>query len=283
VIPPAPPVFIRQQPPKPKTPEPLVIREAPPKLPEQVSRKVITISGKKLPPPARKVIVERLPPLPPKPQSILIEKWLPYPEVKRKVIYNKWQSNAKIVKPKNLIINWETPKPKIKKEIRYLGVVKADPEEYSKRYKENLKDSNNLPSIVNEVPTPTGLVLAADQSIKMSQTISQTTKTSTIKSKFDNLNDTFELSEKRKLSTPLDRNRKIIILDDTFSLSSSFESKNEKERILSFIKEFNNSLVFDNLSTFSSIQSTKESGGNFHKIKSCSSIDKKIKFKHNRI
>ena len=39
---PAPPLIIRQQPPRPDTPEPLVIREAPPEAPCQVGRKVIT-------------------------------------------------------------------------------------------------------------------------------------------------------------------------------------------------------------------------------------------------
>ncbi len=47
IIAPAPPLVIRQQPPRPSTPEPLVLREAPPKPPIAVGRKVITISGKK--------------------------------------------------------------------------------------------------------------------------------------------------------------------------------------------------------------------------------------------
>ena len=56
---PAPPLIIRQQQTRGKTPEPLVIREMPPNEPKPVGRKLITISGKKLPPPPRKVIVER--------------------------------------------------------------------------------------------------------------------------------------------------------------------------------------------------------------------------------
>ncbi len=62
-----------------------VIREAPPSPPEQIGRKVITVSGKRLPPPPRKVVVERLAPLPTKPQSVIIERWLPYSQVKRRV------------------------------------------------------------------------------------------------------------------------------------------------------------------------------------------------------
>ena len=59
LAPPAPPLVIRQQPPRPSTPEPLIIREAPPTPPNVVGRKVITISGKTLPPPPRKVVIER--------------------------------------------------------------------------------------------------------------------------------------------------------------------------------------------------------------------------------
>ena len=56
-------MVIRQQPPRPETPAPLIVREAPPRPPAAVGQKVITISGKRLPPPPRKVIIERLDPL----------------------------------------------------------------------------------------------------------------------------------------------------------------------------------------------------------------------------
>jgi hypothetical protein len=114
--PPAPPLVIRQQPPRPTTPPPLVVREAPPPPPPPIGRKVITISGKSIPPPPRKVIIERLPPLPTKPQSVIIERWLPYKQIKRKVIYSKAggaQSDAVVVKPKNVIIQWEPPKVQV--------------------------------------------------------------------------------------------------------------------------------------------------------------------------
>ncbi len=72
---------------------------------------MITISGKRVPPPPRKVIIERLAPIPPKPQSVIIERWLPYSQVKRRVVFNK-QCNEKepiVVKPKNIIVQWEAP------------------------------------------------------------------------------------------------------------------------------------------------------------------------------
>jgi hypothetical protein len=99
VSPPGPPIILRQQPPRPQTPEPIVVRERPPNPPEQVGRKVITISGKKLPPPPRKVVIERLAPLPSKPQSVIIERWLPYAQSKRRVIYNKPSRLDPIVMP----------------------------------------------------------------------------------------------------------------------------------------------------------------------------------------
>ena len=59
VIPPAPPVLIRQQPKRPETPTPLVIREMPPQAPPRIEKKVVYVPGRKMPPPPRKVIVER--------------------------------------------------------------------------------------------------------------------------------------------------------------------------------------------------------------------------------
>lgn len=56
---PAPPLIIRQQPPRAPTPEPIIIREKPPEPPKPVGPKVITISGKVLPPPPRKVNFSR--------------------------------------------------------------------------------------------------------------------------------------------------------------------------------------------------------------------------------
>ena len=166
---PPPPLIIRQQPPRPLTPEPLIIREAPPEPPTSVfPRKVTVISGKAGPPPPRKVIFERLPELPARPQSILIERWLPYKTPKRKVIYEQTSSNVVFAKPKNVIIQWEAPKAHIKREVKYLGIVRADPVEYSKRFGSELKQFNKLPNIVHEVKTPEGLKLATENNLNAS-------------------------------------------------------------------------------------------------------------------
>lgn len=119
---PAPPIIIRQHPARPETPEPLIIREAPPTPPAQLDKKIIKISGKRLPPPPRRVIIERLAPLPNKPQPIVVERWLPYPSMKRKVLFHR-SSDALALppKPKNLIIQWQEPEVQIRTEFKYLG------------------------------------------------------------------------------------------------------------------------------------------------------------------
>ncbi len=163
ITPPAPPLIIRQQPPRPLTPQPLVVREAPPQPPVQVGRKIITISGKKIPPPPRKVVIERLAPLPSKPQSVIIERWLPYNQVKRRVIYQKSKETEPLLtKPKNVIIQWETPQVQIKKEFKDLGVIRANPHEYINRYGQVLKNAGELPSFVLEIQPPKGVILASE-------------------------------------------------------------------------------------------------------------------------
>ena len=66
---PAPPIIIRQAPPRPVTPDELVIREAPPKTPPRVDPKTIRLRGKILPPPPRKMIIEKLAADPVKPPN----------------------------------------------------------------------------------------------------------------------------------------------------------------------------------------------------------------------
>lgn len=163
LIPPAPPLIVRQQPLRPSTPEPLLVREAPPQPPAQVGRKIITIGGKGIPPAPRKVIIERLAALPSKPQSVMIERWLPYSGVKRRVIYNKPnQPDPVIVKPKNVIVQWEAPNVNVRKDIKYLGVIRANPVEYVQRYLGSLTEAKELPQFVKDIKTPDNLVLAAE-------------------------------------------------------------------------------------------------------------------------
>ena len=162
---PAPPLIIRQHPTRAATPEPLVIREVPPEPPTPLGTKKIIISGKNLPPPPRKVIIERLAPLPNKPQNVIIERWLPYTPQKRKVILNKYDTvSPHIYKPRNLVIQWETPDVSVKQQVKYLGVIRANPVEYVRRYGSSLKQANELPDYVHNIKTPPDVgVLAADK------------------------------------------------------------------------------------------------------------------------
>ena len=49
-------------------------------------------------------------PLPSKPQAVLIERWLPYSQAKRRVIFQRSnERDPMIVKPRNVIIQWEAP------------------------------------------------------------------------------------------------------------------------------------------------------------------------------
>jgi len=163
---PAPPLIIRQAAARADTPEPLVVREAPPQPPAPVGPKRITISGKKNPPPPRKVVIERLAPLPSKPQNVIVERWLPYAETKRRVVFNKAaEVKAEVATPRNVIVQWEAPSVNVRKEVKYLGVIKANPAEYVQRYGAELKVHTALPQFVLDIKTPSEVgQLAAENS-----------------------------------------------------------------------------------------------------------------------
>merc|ERR1739836_151878 len=165
---PAPPLIIRQAAARADTPEPLVVREAPPQPPAPVGPKRITISGKKNPPPPRKVVIERLAPLPSKPQNVIVERWLPYAETKRRVVFNKAaEVKAEVATPRNVIVQWEAPSVNVRKEVKYLGVIKANPAEYVQRYGAELKVHTALPQFVLDIKTPSEVgQLAADHQAK---------------------------------------------------------------------------------------------------------------------
>lgn len=102
-------------------------------------------------------------PLPNKPQSIIIERWLPYKQVKRKVIFARSTDRSSFSqKPKNIIVQWQTPQVRIQKEFKDLGIVKANPLEYVQRYGASLKRALELPHFVKEIKPPNGIELAAE-------------------------------------------------------------------------------------------------------------------------
>lgn len=113
------------------------------------------------------MVIERLAPIPSKPQSVVVERWLPYNDsIKRRVIFRAAPPDPVLIKPRNVIVQWEAPNVNIRQEIKYLGVVRANPAEYVEKYGDSLKSSNDLPVIVNQIQTPEGITLAADHVAK---------------------------------------------------------------------------------------------------------------------
>ena len=81
------------------------------------------------------MVIERLAPLPAKPQNVIVERWLPYAEAKRRVIFNRAaEVKAEVATPRNVIVQWEAPRVNVRKEVKYLGVIRANPAEYVQRY-----------------------------------------------------------------------------------------------------------------------------------------------------
>ncbi len=110
------------------------------------------------------MVVERLAPMPPKPQPVIVERWMPYDQnQKRRVIYQCPPPDPVVCKPKNIIVQWETPDYCVKKDIKHLGVVCANPCEYIKKYGPCLKKSCDLPQFVKDIPPQCGVELAANK------------------------------------------------------------------------------------------------------------------------
>jgi hypothetical protein len=112
------------------------------------------------------VIIERLPPIPSKPQSLIIERWLPYAPLKRRVIFQRADAAAAAAaKAKNVIVQWERPTVRVRQEFKDLGVVRANPSEYSARYGATLKRTADLPLFVRDMKPPPGLTLAGQAAV----------------------------------------------------------------------------------------------------------------------
>ena len=53
---------------------------------------------------------------------------MPYAEGgKRRVVFNKAAAVAEAVNPRNVIVQWEEPRVNIRQEVKYLGVIRANP------------------------------------------------------------------------------------------------------------------------------------------------------------
>ena len=116
-----------------------------------------------IPPPPRKVIVERLPVIPPPPQNIMVERWLGYDEQVRRVVFQPAPKLIPAPAPKNILIEWDSPEVVVDKQIKYLGVTQANPEDYIAKHGASLVDSSKLPLlVVNHFKAPQGERFAAD-------------------------------------------------------------------------------------------------------------------------
>lgn len=98
----------------------------------------------------RVVIFERLAQLPHKPQSVLIDRWLPYTQQKRKIIYQPPPPDPVCHVSRNAIIQWGTPTVVIKRRIKNLGVIHAEPSEYVSKYGASLKTFYQLPQFAKD-------------------------------------------------------------------------------------------------------------------------------------
>jgi hypothetical protein len=135
-------LVIRQRPPLPITPPPIVIRERPPIPPPIEPSRIINKYLPAPPPPSRKVIVERQAPLPQKPQPIIIEKWLPYkPPPERRVVVERAQPLLERSIQKNTVITYDPPHIDLVKNVRDLGTVRVDPHMYTEQYGAHLSSS----------------------------------------------------------------------------------------------------------------------------------------------
>lgn len=159
-IAPAPPLIVRQAPPRPPLPPPLVLREAPPQPPARIPEQLLLVPGKVLAPPARKVVVERLPPIPPKPQQIFLEKWLPFKQQKRRVVFQPAEPDCVLPSPRNLVIQWDAPEVEITREYKNLGTHLANPDEYVRRYGSELLRHEEFKQAAARIGAPDSVVVS---------------------------------------------------------------------------------------------------------------------------
>ncbi|CAF4991215.1 unnamed protein product, partial [Rotaria socialis] len=148
--PPAPaPLRIRQQaPPLPQQP-PMILRERPPLKPASVASQTVVRNLPPIPLPPRSVVIERIPPAPPKPRDIIIERWLPYgPMAQRKTIVQRAEAAKAYQKPRNIILQYESPQVRVIRQFQRFGVTLENPEEYIRRYGATLFDT---PSLLQQV------------------------------------------------------------------------------------------------------------------------------------
>jgi hypothetical protein len=117
-----------------------------------IEKKVITVPSKSSSPMKRKLIIEYITEIPVKTEHILPKK-----QATREAINSK---------PRNLIIQCEQPNYIYAKKYYNLGIIRADPADYIKRYGSEVVDVSKIPSFIRNI-VPKNIKLASDNEPSM--------------------------------------------------------------------------------------------------------------------
>ena len=105
----------------------------------------------------------QMPPIPPKKlRKIILEKWTPYEKLKRRVIYQAAPPDPIYIKPRNVIVQWQSPNVTVRQQVRHLGEIRANPIKYASKYNQVLIQAKDMPQFILDIQPPNGAVLASD-------------------------------------------------------------------------------------------------------------------------
>ena len=77
--------------------------------------------------------------------DIIVERWIPYgPMPQRKTIVQRADAVKAYAKPRNVIIQYESPQVRVIRQFQRLGVVAENPQAYIQRYGASLFDAQTL-------------------------------------------------------------------------------------------------------------------------------------------
>ncbi len=108
-------------------------------------------------------IQSQLPPVPPKKlRKIILEKWSPHEKLKRRVIFQAPPPDPIYIKPRNVIVQWQSPTVTVRQQVRHLGEIRANPIKYATKYNQVLTQAKDMPQFILDIQPPNGAVLASD-------------------------------------------------------------------------------------------------------------------------
>ena len=133
---------------------------------------------KTLPPPPvppRRVIIKRKPPLPAKPRPVIIEKWLPYKTApERPILYQRAENTEhKRPVPRNVILQYEPARVKIKQEVQNFGCFRVDPTTYRAQYGPLLRRTDEIQKVLQNIGCNTDLITSTGYSSCYSSSLNQ--------------------------------------------------------------------------------------------------------------